>query len=72
MAFLIGDMQITYVEQKEYDGRKYFKMQAVGKDKAVYSLSAPYEDQPKAGDIYQLYIEPDRYFKPKVRAQKVR
>lgn len=72
MAFLIGDVQVTYVEEKKFEDRRYYKMQAVAKDKCVYSISAPIDDHTKVGDIYQLFVEPDRYYKPIIRCQKVK
>ena len=72
MSFLIGDVQVTYVTEKEFEGRKYYKMQAMGKDKCLYSVSAPYDEHPKEGDIYQMFVEPDNNWKPRVRVQKVK
>lgn len=72
MAFLIGDVTVAYVQEKEFDGRKYYKFQAIGKDKCMYSLSCRYEDHPKEGDTFQLIVEADNNWRPVVRCQKVK
>lgn len=70
--FLIGDVTVMSAVEKEYEGRKYYKMQCLGEDKVAYSLSAKYEDHPRQGDKFQLFVEPDSFWKPVVRVQKVK
>lgn len=70
--FLIGDVTVMNAQQKEYDGRKYYKMQVMAEDKVAYSVSARFEDNPRVGDKFQLFVEPDSNYKPVVRCQKVK
>lgn len=70
--FLIGDCTVMNAIEKEYDGRKYYKMQVMAEDKVAYSVSCGYDQHPKTGDVYQLFVEPDNNYKPVVRCQKVK
>ena len=66
--FLVGTVSITKVVEKEWEGRKYYKCQALGSDKEVYSVSLSAEQNPRVGDIFQLKLEPsDRDWKPAVK-----
>ena len=65
--FLVGTVTLSKVVEKEWDGRKYFKCQAVGSDKEVYSISLPASEAPRTGDVFQMVLEPsDRDWKPAV------
>lgn len=65
--FLVGTVTLSKVVEKEWDGRKYFKCQALGSDKEVYSISLPGTESPRQGDVFQMVLEPsDRDWKPAV------
>ena len=69
--FVVGTVTISKVVAKEWEGRKYFKCQAVGSDKEIYSVSLNGEENPRSGDVYQMIVEAsDRDWKPVVRFQK--
>lgn len=69
--FLIGTVTISKVIEKEWDGRKYYKCQAVGSDKEVYAITLNGNEQPRTGDVYQMIVEPsDRDWKPAVKLQR--
>lgn len=70
--FLIGDVTVMSVQQKEFDGRKYYKMQVLAEDKVAYAVSAKFDDHPQVGDKFQMFVEPDGNYKPVVRCQKVK
>ena len=63
--FLVGTVSITKVVEKEWEGRRYFKCQALGSDKEVYSVSLGAADNPRVGDVFQIVLEPsDKDWKP--------
>ena len=67
MAFIVGTVTISKVVEKEWEGRRYFKCQALGSDKEMYSLSLGADDNPRQGDVFQIIVEPsDRDWKPAV------
>lgn len=69
--FLVGTVQISKVIEKEWEGRKYFKCQAVGSDKEVYALSLGADQNPRVGDTFEIIVDPsDRDWKPRVRFQR--
>lgn len=69
--FLVGTVQISKVIEKEWEGRKYFKCQAVGSDKEIYAVTLSAEENPRVGDNFQLIVDPsDRDWKPRVRLQR--
>lgn len=69
--FIVGTVSISKVIPKEWEGRKYYKCQAVGSDKEVYAVSLSGDENPRVGDIYQVIVDPsDRDWKPRVRFQK--
>lgn len=73
MANLVGDVKVFKATQKEYEGRIYFSCLGMDKDNEVYKFSAPAEDRPKQGDIYQMELSSsDRDLKPFVRFIKVK
>lgn len=69
--FLVGTVTLSKVVEKEWDGRKYYKCQAVGSDKEVYSIFLNDNESPRSGDVYQMILEPsDRDWKPAVKFQR--
>ena len=69
--YLVGTVTLSKVVEKEWDGRKYFKCQAVGSDKEMYSISLNGNEAPRSGDVYQMILEPsDRDWKPVVRFER--
>lgn len=73
MAHLVGDVKVFKATQKEYEGRVYFTCLGMDKDNDVYKFSAPAEDLPKQGDIYQMEMSSsDRDLKPYIRFIKVK
>lgn len=69
--YLIGTLSISKVVAKEWEGRKYYKCQAIGDDKEVYSISLNSDQNPRNGDIFQMIVEPsDKDWKPIVRIQR--
>lgn len=67
MAFIVGTATISKVVEKEWEGRRYFKCQALGSDKEMYSLSLRADDNPRQGDVFQIIVEPsDKDWKPAV------
>lgn len=73
MAFLVGDVSVFKVSEKEYEGRKYYNCMGMTKDKDIYKFSAAFEDHPQAGDVYQMELSSsDRDLKPFVRFIKVK
>lgn len=69
--FLIGTVTLSKVVEKTWEGRKYFKCQALGSDKEIYSISLSGDESPRSGDTYQMIVEPsDRDWKPIVRFQR--
>ena len=37
--YLVGTVTLSKVVEKEWEGRKYYKCQALGSDKEIYSLT---------------------------------
>lgn len=69
---LLGDCTVNCVQEKEYEGRKYYKLQVMAKDNVGYSVSCAYDIHPKPGDILQMVLDADSNWKPTVRVQKVK
>lgn len=66
--FLVGTVTLTKVIEKEWEGRRYFKCQAIGSDKEVYSISLSSDLNPRVNDVFQMKVEPsDRDWKPAVK-----
>ena len=66
--FLVGTVTLTKVVEKEWDGRKYYKCQALGSDKEIYSVSLSADMNPRVNDVFQITLEPsDRDWKPAVK-----
>lgn len=71
--FLAGDVAVFSAQEREFEGRKYYSVTAIGTDKEIYKFSAPYEDAPKENDAYQMIVTSgSRDCKPMVRFQKVK
>ena len=69
--YLVGTVTLSKVVEKEWEGRKYYKCQAVGSDKEIYSLTLNSAEAPRSGDVYQIVLEPsDRDWKPYVHFQR--
>lgn len=69
--YLVGTVTLSKVVEKEWEGRKYYKCQALGSDKEIYSLTLNGADAPRSGDVYQIVLEPsDRDWKPYVHFQR--
>lgn len=69
--FLVGTVTITKVVEKEWEGRKYFKCQALGSDKEIYSVSLSGDQNPRVNDVFQLVLQPsDRDWKPYISLQR--
>lgn len=69
--YLVGTVTLSKVIEKEWEGRKYYKCQAVGSDKEIYSLTLNGAEAPRSGDVYQIVLEPsDRDWKPYVHFQR--
>lgn len=69
--FLVGTVTLSKVVEKEWEGRKYFKCQAVGSDKEIYALTINGNEAPRAGDVYQMILEPsDRDWKPYIHFER--
>lgn len=54
--FLVGTVTITKVVEKEWEGRKYYKCQALGSDKEIYSVSLSGDQNPRVNDVFQLVL----------------
>lgn len=70
MATLVGNVEVLNVTPRQYEDRKYYAVQSISPDKCVYCFSAPYEDVPVPGDLYQMIVEPDFRCKASVRFVK--
>lgn len=69
--YLVGTVTLNKVVEKEWEGRKYFKCQALGSDKEIYSITLNGNESPRQGDVFQIVMEPsDRDWKPIVRFQR--
>lgn len=69
--YLVGTVTLSKVVEKEWEGRKYYKCQAVGSDKEMYSISLNGNEAPRSGDVYQMILEPsDRDWKPAIRFER--
>lgn len=69
--YLVGTVTLTKVVRKEWEGRVYFKCQALGDDKEVYSVSLSSDLSPRQGDVLQMILEPsDKDWKPYIRFAK--
>lgn len=73
MSKLIGDVKVFKATEKQYEDRKYFTCLGMDKDNDIYKFSAPYDDKPVNGDIYQMELSPsDKDFRPYIRFMKVK
>lgn len=69
--YLVGTVTLSKVVEKEWEGRKYYKCQALGSDKEIYSLTLNGAEAPRSGDVYQIVLEPsDKDWKPYVHFQR--
>jgi hypothetical protein len=59
MATLVGNVEVLNVTPRQYEDKKYFSVQSISPDKCVYCFSAPLEDHPEPGDLYQMVVQPD-------------
>lgn len=70
--FLIGDVKVFKVTEKNFEGKVYFSCLAMDNDKDIYKFSV-YDSMPKEGDTYQVELHSsDRDLKPFCRFVKVK
>lgn len=73
MSKLIGEVKVFKSTEKQYEERKYYTCLGMDKDNEIYKFSAPYEDHPDNGDVYQMEMSPsEKDLRPYIRFVKVK